>query len=183
MKVTTFAALALLMGAAVSSETKLLISRQEDPETEVEVAAEPDNAEEPTEYVYDDYSYEEDEEIVNDAEKSVQELLDELNPFGLKYWKWLDVTMGLTIGLWLPYIQRARSYDCQSEMFALGVEIIDWYMLTDPYWWRGFADTYSLISVAGNALNQIGLLWRVIDTCAAQYTFSLTNAWLSKMYT
>ena len=56
-------------------------------------------------------------------------------------------------------------------------------MLTDPYWWRGFADTYSLISVAGNALNQIGLLWRVIDTCAAQYTFSLTNAWLSKMYT
>ena len=54
MKVTTFAALALLMGAAVSFETKLLISRQEDPETEVEVAAEPDNAEEPTEYVYDD---------------------------------------------------------------------------------------------------------------------------------
>ena len=112
MKVTTFAALALLMGAAVSFETKLIISRQEDPETEVEVTAEPDNAEEPTEYVYDDYSYEEDGEIVNDAEKSVQELLDELNPFGLKYWKWLDVTMGLTIGLWLPYIQRARSYDC-----------------------------------------------------------------------
>ena len=49
MKLTTFAALALLLGAAVSYETKLIIKRQEvaaNGDNAEEVVAKPDNAEE-----------------------------------------------------------------------------------------------------------------------------------------
>jgi hypothetical protein len=106
------------------------------------------------------------------------ELLDEYKPLKLGYWKWLDFTMGILLGLWVPYAQRARNYDCQYQLGELAFEIIDWYILTDPFWWRGFSDWYSALTVVGNALNQLGLLWAAIDTCAAQYTYSVTNPWL-----
>lgn len=104
--------------------------------------------------------------MINDADKSVQELLDEYKPLKV-HWKWVDLALGAVLGLYQPYMQRARDYDCQSEFFAFSFEIIDWYMLTDPYWWRGFDDIYSLVNLVGNAANQLGLLWRVVDTCAA----------------
>ena len=65
---------------------------------------------------------------------------------------------------------------------GFGIEVINWYTLTDPNWFKGFADPFSIIYVIGNGLMQGFVFFRMIDTCIAQFEYS-ANGWLSQMYT
>ena len=103
-----------------------------------------------------------------DAEKTVAELLDEYQPLkpSQDWFYYHPLGLGLVLGLWEPYMQRARNYDCQSEFFSFTISLIDLHMLTDLDFWIDFEDQWSLIWLCVTATNNLYNLWRVVDTCA-----------------
>ena len=54
------------------------------------------------------------ESTINDADKTAAEIIDEYKIFKADWWKYVDLASGMTLGLYQPYVERARSYDCNS---------------------------------------------------------------------
>ena len=119
---------------------------------------------------------------VNDADLTLQELIDKYMPLAPEH-TYFDLVFGAVVGVWNPYMQRARNYDCQSAFFAFGLDLSNYYLMTDPYWFNGFDDTNSLIWFSATTLNQLWSAFELVDTCAGQLTYSEANPWVSKMWT
>ena len=66
------------------------------------------------------------EETVEEEDGS--EAWDPLQPGG-KPMSALGFTHGLLTGLYGPYIQRLRNYDCFSETYTFGTEMLNWYTM------------------------------------------------------
>ena len=61
------------------------------------------------------------EAIINDAERSSVEIIDEYKLFVTNWWKYVDLAAGFSLGMYQPYVERARSYDCNSEFTGFGL--------------------------------------------------------------
>ena len=59
--------------------------------------------------------------IINDADRSSEEIIDEYKLFTTNWWKYVDLAAGLSLGMYQPYVERARSYDCNSEFMGFGL--------------------------------------------------------------
>jgi hypothetical protein len=83
------------------------------------------------------------------------------------------------VGLWAPYMQRARDYDCFSEMMQLALEIMDWHLVFENKFdvneWRDW------LFVGTGALTQFYGGFRSLDVCLDQYSFSKGNPWIKSM--
>ena len=95
---------------------------------------------------------------------------------------WIDLALGVVWGLYQPYMERARLYDCTTAFQNFGIELINWSLMTDAYWFKGFTDIYSVVWFTLTLLNHVLLFWRVMDTCSAQYDYSVSSKWLTKMW-
>ena len=141
---------------------------EEEPAAEEDAGEEEEEAEEGAE---DDTPF---------AEKTVAQIVEELDPLNqTKIWKWIDFSYGIVLGLWAPYMQRARDYDCFSEMMNLALEIQDWHLMFDQKFdmkdWQGW------LFMGMGVLTQIYGGYRSLDVCLDQYYFSVGNPWYESM--
>ena len=120
--------------------------------------------------------------MINDADRTVEELIGELTVLKQDFWKYLDLAAGMILGLYQPYLERARAYDCNSRFLSFCIELINYSTLTDPNWFKGFKDPFSIAYLILLTLAEVFNLFILVDTCADQYAFS-ANLWLSKMAT
>ena len=39
-------------------------------------------------------------------------------------------------------------YDCNQAFMSFGIDLMNWYMMVDPFWFAGFEDPFSIIFLA-----------------------------------
>ena len=74
----------------------------------------------------------------------------------------------MTLGLYQPYMERARANDCNSRFLGFGIELINYQTLTDSHRFKGFKDPFSISYLVLLTLAEVFNMFVLVDICADQ---------------
>ena len=93
------------------------------------------------------------------------------NQQGVEVWQYLNFANGAIQGFYAPFTQRVRNYDCFSETYNLGYELMNWY---DAFRHNFFKDLSGVVYAIVAAVHIFGGI-RWWSVCSSEMNNGLSN--------